>query len=579
MTAASDATPAAWTFSRGRPVRCANRSTSRTRSARSATGRPSRACRSSTCGESRHVRQSIGNHQNSPVGVTRVRSMRANKAKNDRSTAPSWISAGVSRRSFLTLASAAAVGAGAGGGLVFGQSSIPGNFGDPVPPETDSSVEIKYSVCLACHSACGIRCKVVDGVLVKIDGNPYHPNCLEPHLDYSTDPSVARLEVGKVCAKGQAGVQTLYNPYRIKEPLRRDGPRGSGRWKTISWDEAFNEIATKLGPSRDLATPVDPSDPGLGPVANRVVFCGGRNEHGQKEFTDRFWGKSFGTVNKRHDHTSICEASHHIGYSFITGKSKGSTDLQNCEFVLWFGSDPLAANFPFVAQSRKLINMREAGGKLAIVDPRYNVAASKADWWLPVKPGTDAALAMAIGRYIIDNSLYNAAFLQRPYDGAANPTGELNSTDATHLVKIEGGVPTSFLRADEAGIVGGTSNDYVVWSGGSAVQYDSVDTADLFPGAVTVNGFLCMTAFELYAQKTRENSISDWSAICGIDETVITAIAQELTSHGRKASVELYRGPVQNTNGTYTAMSIVCLNTLIGNYNWKGGHVFGGGHW
>jgi anaerobic selenocysteine-containing dehydrogenase len=463
------------------------------------------------------------------------------------------------------------------------------NFGNPTLLETVEHVDVKYSVCLACHGGCGIRAKVVDGVLVKIDGNPYHPNCLEPHLPYDTTTKEAKLAVGKVCAKGQAGIQVLYNPHRIKEPLKRvpGTLRGGGQWQPISWDDAFAEIAAQLAPLRDVTTPVDPADTHLGPVANKVIFSGGRNQHGQRDFTDRFWGSCFGTVNKRNDHSSVSDSSHHVGYALATGngafgaesKVRGSTDLPNCDFVLWFGSDPMAANFPLVAQARKLVDMLQRGGKLAVVDPRCNVAASKAHWWLPTAPATDAALALAIGRYIIDNNRHNTAFLQRPHDGAANPTGELNCTDATLLVKIDGGHAGAYLRADEAGIGGGTADDFVVWTGGAAAQYNTVDTADLLPGTVNVNGIDCKTTFELYAEQTRTRTIEEWAAICGVASTKIQEIAVELTSHGRKVSVEHYRGSVQHTNGTYTAWAIINLNPLIGNCNWQGGHVFGGTHW
>ncbi len=510
--------------------------------------------------------------------------------RRDGGATKGWLDSGVSRRAFLKTTGALAAVGTASVAFFRDDQARAANFGNPVLVETDQNVDIKYSVCLACHGACGIRCKIVDGVLVKIDGNPYHPNCLEPHLPYDTDPAVARLSPARVCAKGQSGIQVIYNPHRIKEPLKRVAgtPRGGGQWEPIPWSQAFAEIGARLSTLRDLQTPVDPTAVELGPIANKVVFSGGRNEHGQKEFTDRFWGNSFGTINKRHDHTSICETSHHVGYALATGNgaygvkamTKGSTDLPNCEFVLWFGSDPLAANFPFVGQARKLVEMLDRGGKLAMVDPRFNVAASKAQWWLPVLPGGDAALALAIARHIIDNNLFNAAFLQRPHDAATNPAGELNTTDATFLVKIDGaGHARGYLRADEAGITGGTADEFVVWSGGGAAKSNVVDAAELLPGSLRVNGIACKTSFELYADQARSRSISDWSTLCGIEAVTIQQIAVELTSHGRKASVEHYRGPVQHTNGTYTSLSIIHLNTLIGNYNWKGGHVFGGSHW
>jgi anaerobic selenocysteine-containing dehydrogenase len=507
-----------------------------------------------------------------------------------------WLDSGFTRRAFMKTTGALAGAAAMGSTFFVENEAMAENFGSPVLIETDENVDIKYSVCLACHNGCGIRCKVVDGVLVKIDGNPYHPNNMEPHLAYDTAPADARLIAGKTCAKGQAGLQVLYNPFRIKEPLKRVGARGEGNWESISWDQAFDEIVNGadgrpgLNAMRDLENDIDPSAPELGKKVNQVVFSGGRNQHGQKEFTDRFWGDVFGTINKRHDHTSICETSHHVAYALATGKgmgekgkTKASTDLPNCKFVLWFGADPCAANFPFVPQSRKLINMLQGDAKLAMVDPRFNVAASKADWWLPIKPGTDAALALAIGRWIIENDRHNKVFLQRPHDGAANPTGELNTTDGTFLVKIENGQPNAFLRADEAGIGGGTSDDFVVWAGGAAVQYDTVDTADLTPGSVTVNGFTCKTSFEVYRDRVMEQTIAQYAEISGLADRVddIIAIAEELTNpaYGRKVSVESYRGPVQHTNGTYSALAIIALNTLLGNYDWQGGHIFSGDHW
>jgi len=108
------------------------------------------------------------------------------------------------------------------------------------------------------------------------------------------------------------------------------------------------------------------------------------------------------------------------GWGLQSSKNHTKPDLANSQFVLWFGSDPCSANFPFVTISRKLIGMVADGGKLHVVDPRCNVAASKGNW-VPIKPGTDAALALAIGRTIVDSGSYNAAFLQRPHNGAANP--------------------------------------------------------------------------------------------------------------------------------------------------------------
>lgn len=494
-----------------------------------------------------------------------------------------WLDSSVTRRSFLRSTGALAAAAYFGGSFFVENEALAANFGNPVLIETDPRVEIKYSVCQGCHGGCGIRCKIVEGVLVKIDGNPYHPNNLEQHLPYATEPQAARLTPARICAKGAAGMQTLYDPYRLKDPLKRVGPRGSGQWQTITWEQAFAEIGSRLSAVRDLNTPIDPTSPELGTKVNQVLFSPGRNQ--QAAFNDRFWKKVFGTVNSKLDHTSICEASHHVAHELVTGmgiasstKNHTKPDLANAQFVLWFGADPCSANFPFVPIARKLIDFVERGGKLYVVDPRCNVAASKGTW-LPIKPGTDAALALALGRHIVDNNLYNVAFLRRPHDGAANPTGELNVTDATLLVKIVSGRPAAFLRADEAGIPGGTSSDFVVWSGGAAVKYNTVDAAELLPGQVVVNGITCKTAFQLYVERVREMTVEEYAAICGFDVVTIQSLATQLAAAGRRGNVTMYRGPVQHTNGTYSGLAILALNLLIGNFNWKGGLAFGGGGW
>ena len=125
--------------------------------------------------------------------------------------AASWLDFGVSRRTFLKTSGVLAGAAAFGSTLFIENKAKAESFGNPDLVETDERVDIKYSVCLQCHSACGIRCKVVDGVLVKIDGNPYHPNGriddsgMENHLPYDTDPAVARLQPSRTCAKGQIG--------------------------------------------------------------------------------------------------------------------------------------------------------------------------------------------------------------------------------------------------------------------------------------------------------------------------------------------------------------------------------------
>jgi len=99
-----------------------------------------------------------------------------------------------------------------------------------------------YSVCQQCNTNCGMKVKVIDGMVAKIDGNPYSPWTMTPHIPYDTSLEEAATIDGSLCPKGQAGIQALYDPYRIVKVLKRDGKRGENKWKTVSFDQALKEI-------------------------------------------------------------------------------------------------------------------------------------------------------------------------------------------------------------------------------------------------------------------------------------------------------------------------------------------------
>jgi len=252
---------------------------------------------------------------------------------------------------------------------------------------------IIYSVCLQCHTSCTIKGKLLDGVLVKIDGNPYSPMNMLPHLSYDTPLVEAAKVDAKLCPKGQAGVNTLYDPYRITRVLKRAGKRGENKWEVISFDQAIDEIVNggtfadgsktpglkdiwavrdpdlmgelkadgmavasgdmtldefKRKHAAHLDLLIDPDHPDLGPINNQFVFQAGRIEHGRKEFAKRWLKDAFGSVNW-YEHTTICEQSHHIAFGEMTNQYKGGgswgggkhhlkPDFANAEMVIFFGT-------------------------------------------------------------------------------------------------------------------------------------------------------------------------------------------------------------------------------------------------
>lgn len=323
------------------------------------------------------------------------------------------------RRNFLM--GAAAIGATMViSPLAFGDSppkSIP-SWKDGAPGEdtldTDPSVSFVHSVCLGCHSDCSLRGKIKDGVVIKLDGNPFSQMVTDTPLEYTTDPKEARKFAGKLCARGQSGLQALYDPLRVQQPLKRVGKRGENKWQTVSWDVAYKEIieggnlfgegnVEGLKTVRDLQTPIDPNAPELGSIVNQFVFLAGRIEHGRAEFTKRFVNGAYGSLNW-FEHTTVCEQSHHIASAFTYAASTHlKPDFDNAKLILNFGANFGEANFPMNAVSRKMGNFKENGGVLITVDPRFSVSASLSKEWVPLIPGSDAAFALGMTQWIIEN--------------------------------------------------------------------------------------------------------------------------------------------------------------------------------
>src|SRR3990172_5812338 len=135
------------------------------------------------------------------------------------------------RRDFLKLSGGAVAGIALASGLAKEIKKLAQGEGSRPKPGVEKWVN---TVCQSCPGGCGIRVRLINGRAVKIDGNPYHP-----------------VNRGKLCPKGQAGLQILYNPDRIKNPLLRDGPKGSNKWKNITWDEAIQTVSMKLKDLRD----------------------------------------------------------------------------------------------------------------------------------------------------------------------------------------------------------------------------------------------------------------------------------------------------------------------------------------
>lgn len=520
-----------------------------------------------------------------------------------------------SRRTVIKGATITGVAAGAAAwgldpwlGNVFHQA---GEYVFPSRPVNWPGVTQVLSVCKQCHSDCAITGSVFNGVLEKLDGSAYHPNNTQPHAPYDTPTEVAVTWPSQhaLCPRGHAGRQTVYDPYRIVTPLKRNGPRGSGQWITISWEQLISEVVAGGRLFKDVPgeenrhvdgfsqlwdggrarfRPISAANPDFGPETNGLVMFWGRAEAGQSNFIERF-GAAFGTVNVM-PHVAICDLNHHVATELSLDPSTAmlKPDIQNAQFIIWFGANITEANFPMQTLGRNVAEANVRGTlKYVIVDVRMGNANLFADQWVVVKPGGDGALAMGMIREIIEHGTYNAAYLQVPSAQAAASAGEPNFSNATWLVIEEPGHPRhgQFLRGSDIGQSGSAASEAVVWDPVSkqGVVASAVGQASLWPTGnlstvpVSVGGIKCLTSFqELYISASRY-SINEYAHLAGISPETIVSLAEEFTSHGRQAVADFYRGPVMHTNGVQAGRAIMTLNFLVGNIDWAGGYIAGGG--
>jgi anaerobic selenocysteine-containing dehydrogenase len=509
-----------------------------------------------------------------------------------------------------------------------------------------------HSVCLNCNTGCGVRVKTENGVVVKIDGNPYDPWNTIPPVDYKTPLAESGSVEGALCPKGQSGVQILYDPYRLVKVLKRAGKRGEGKWTTIPFRQAVKEIAEggalfkgvagettrnvtglkELWALRDpklaaemskevdairakktpeekkaaveafktkfekhLGLLIDPDHPDFGPKNNHVTFAWGRLKAGRSELIKRFVSESFGSTNA-HGHTTVCQGSLYftgkaMSDQFTEGKLTGGqkfywqADTGNVEFLLAIGSAYIEGGYGPTHHAKKMME-RIASGKLkvAVVDPRFSKIASKAWRWVPAKPGTEAALALGMIRWILENDRHDKKFLSAANKAAAKAAGEQSWTNAAWLVKEDG----SFLRASEAGLALKETrytkdgkpwelDAFVVSSGGSLVAFDPNDEKTAVTGDLlvetTVAGKKVKSGLKLLLESSQARTNEQWADVCGIAPETITDLAKEFTSYGKRAVADPHRGVSQHTNGFYNVLAVYSLNALVGNWDWKGGLV------
>jgi thiosulfate reductase/polysulfide reductase chain A len=282
-----------------------------------------------------------------------------------------------------------------------------------------------------CSTNCGILVHVQGGKIVRITGNPDDP-----------------VGQGRLCARGQAGLQMTYDPDRLRQPLKRDA---SGRLTPISWEQAFAEIGQKLQTIRRTAGP------------QSLVFLS-HSAHPYAGWETRFMD-AYGSPNWT-SHAPTCFAARNVGWQTTIG-SVPAGDYRNTRYYISFGRGIIdGISNP---QVQALMQAHYDGAHLVMFDPRMSDFASVADEWQPVRPGTDLAVVLAMMNVIIGQGLYASsvpsdtvgfdqlAEAMKPYTPAwaAEKSGVSAATITRLAQELAAAAPAAFVEPGWHGPQGG----------------------------------------------------------------------------------------------------------------------------
>jgi molybdopterin-containing oxidoreductase family molybdopterin binding subunit len=391
------------------------------------------------------------------------------------------------------------------------------------------------TVCDRCYVGCGIKAHVVDEVVVGLEGDPDNP-----------------LNRGKMCAKGKAGIMAHYNPRRVKTPLKRTNPqKGIGvdpKWQEISYEEAIDTIADRLSRIKD--------EPWKLHVYTWGYDCGLPT-----------LGMAIGTPHIQYAGAHECGKAIHPIEHMAAGGFHQQTDLHYCNYCIYVGTQgAVAARGSFTHIAKDLADARARGMRLVVVDPIGGYAAAKADEWVPIRPGTDAAFALAFINVMLNElGIYDAEFLKKGSNGPY-----LVAEDGLYLRDTASGKPLVFDVGD-----------------GVAKPYDDPTLKDpALEGSYQVQGVQAAPSFERLKRHVA-NFSPEWAEeITTVPAPTIRRLAREFGTAAqigstillegkelpyRPAALDWARGPQGHKHGFHHSWALKLINILIGNVNTPGG--------
>jgi anaerobic selenocysteine-containing dehydrogenase len=429
---------------------------------------------------------------------------------------------------------------------------------DPIHKQA-AATEIKKTTCYMCACRCGIRAHLRDGELVYIDGNPEHP-----------------LNQGVICAKGSAGIMKQKSPARITKPLlrKKGSDRGAGEFDEISWEQAFELLTDRLKKIRE-------TDP------KKFALFTGRD---QMQALTGLFARQFGTPNYA-AHGGFCSVNMAAGMIYTIGGSFwefGGPDLDHAKLFIMIGT---AEDHHSNPMKIALSKFKRAGGRFISINPVRTGYSAIADEWIPIKPGTDGALFMALMHELIRIEQYDADFLKR-----YSNSGQLVCLDA-------GPEEGLFLfDPDSDPINADLPHNKYVWDANTQSAKPCFEKGvsptlcgEFIMGPGPHQGKKVAPAFELLRKQVQDTTPEWASSITGIPADRIKKLATEIgqaafeqafempvqwtdawgeshqTVTARPVAFHAMRGLAAHSNGFQTTRGLAVLMSLIGTIDRPGG--------
>ncbi len=420
------------------------------------------------------------------------------------------------RRTFLKGA-AATLGVAAIAGVGCSPQGELEPAGDDVAPVED---EVYAGVCRGnCFGGCALKIKVREGKVVSTTAQDL------PDEGYR-----------RICQRGHSHLQRIYDPERLKSPIRRVGERGAGQWEQISWDEAIQEITDKW------KTYIAEDGP------NSIAFFSGSGNFGTAAsgYAGRLRSAiGAGSIQICYDncyfHAGIyCEG---VGDGFNANEI---ADIVNAKNVVLWGTNPAVAqpqNWHFI------MDAKDAGAKIIVIDPNFTVSAAAADLFLPIRPATDTALLMAMINYVVENGMTDEAYIKA-------------STVGPYLVKAADG---KFLRQSDLGVeIAEGAADMPILMAADGTFGTAEEIADpVIEGSFEVEGHQVTCAYTLLVNSCKDWTIERAAELCDLPAETI----EEFTRMYVDGPSTIYQGfgPDHYVNGERAYFTQIALAGITGN--------------